>query len=55
MQVEEVPLSTTKERFLYPCGEGLNGRGYQNCEAMTGYIVLSNVSTLMHVFSAILT
>ena len=36
---------------LYPCGEGL-GRGYETCEAMTDDIVLPNVSTLMHVFSA---
>ena len=37
---------------MYPCGEGL-GRGYETCEAMNGDIVLPNVSTLMHVFSAI--
>ena len=37
---------------LYPCGEGL-GRGYETCEAMTSDIVFPNVSTLLHVFSAI--
>ena len=39
---------------LYPCGEGL-GRGYETCEAMTSDIVLPNVSTFLHVFSATLT
>ena len=42
----EVPLD--------PCGEGL-GRGYETCKAMNGVIVLPNLLTLMHVFSAILT
>ena len=37
---------------LYPCEEGL-GRGYETCEAMNCDIVLPNVSTFMHVFSAI--
>ena len=31
------------------------GKGYETCEAMNGDIVLPNVSTLMHVFSEILT
>ena len=38
----------------YPCGQRL-GRGYETCEAMTGDTELPNASTLMHVFSAILT
>ena len=29
--------------------------GYETCEVMTGDTELPNVSTLMHVFSAILT
>ena len=37
----------------YCCGEGL-GKGYETCEVMTSDIVLPNVSTLLHVFSATL-
>ena len=48
------PLDRGVPKEKHPSGEGL-GRGYETCEAMTGDIVLPNVSTLMHVFSATLT
>ena len=43
-----------KEKFHCILVGGLS-KGYQNCDVVTGDTVLPNVSTLMHVFSAILT
>ena len=45
---------TQRRSSTVSCGEGL-GRGYETCEVMTYVIVLPNVSTLMYVFSEILT
>ena len=44
----------SKEKFHCILVGGLS-KGYQNCDVVTGDTVLPNVSTLMHVFSAILT